>query len=144
MREMASTGGIFNAIAQNVSHSKAAGATAVLPAWRDSLFHLNFGMSLTQNASWAELERVQRTVTNWQEQLSRITPGSGSYVNEAVFTDPTWKIDYYGPNYERLLDVKHRYDPKSIFWGVVSVGSDESWVPAADGRLCRVPYHSVL
>lgn len=62
-----------------------------------------------------------------------------------------WKQDYFGVNYERLLRVKHKYDPEGVFWCKPCVGWDEwsirggpinepelEWgVGQGSGRLCR-------
>jgi hypothetical protein len=126
---------IFNIISSNVSHS-ATVSNSVLTAWRNSLFHMNFGLSLNDNASWEELELNRGIVSNWQDQFRLLTPGGGSYVNEASVMDKTWKEDYYGSNYKRLEEVKVKYDADSVFWANVAVGSDR-WAPTADGRMCR-------
>jgi len=65
-----------------------------------------------------------------------MTPGGGSYANEASYNYVHWKTDYYGANYERLLAIKRKYDPGNVLWGGVNVGGDLMTV-AADGRLCR-------
>lgn len=137
MRDIANSNpAIFNIIASNVSHGANA-VNAVLPAWRDSLFHLNFGLSLDSNAAWEEMHARHDLVSQWQDQFRLLTPGGGSYINEATVLDATWKEDYFGENYGRLRDIKAKYDSRSVFWANVAVGNDE-WTPAPDGRLCRV------
>lgn len=71
------------------------------------------------------------------ELLKSITPGSGTYMNEADFDDPDWKEAFFGANYARLRAVKKHYDPESLFYAKTAVGSDEFGLDAA-GRLCRV------
>ena len=57
-------------------------------------------------------------------------PDAGSYVSEAGFHDPDWRRRSFGPNYPRLLAIKHRYDPDGLFFTHHGVGSEE-W--SADG-----------
>lgn len=71
--------------------------------------------------------------------LDALVPGGmSSYLNEANPFDPNWKRVFYGDNYDRLLEIKDRYDPYSIFYGLTAVGSDR-WELYKDGRLCKVP-----
>jgi FAD/FMN-containing dehydrogenase len=63
-------------------------------------------------------------------ELLKIAPRAGSYLAEADFFDPDWKQSYWGANYDRLAEVKKRYDPDGLFFTHHGVGS-EAW--SADG-----------
>ncbi len=52
-------------------------------------------------------------------------PGQGAYANEASFFTEDWKQEFWGDNYERLLQVKHEVDPDNLFRVHHGVGSDE-------------------
>lgn len=58
--------------------------------------------------------------------IRRVTPDSGSYVNEADYFEPDWQRSFWGPHYDRLLAVKRRYDPDNVFRIHHAVGSDLS------------------
>ncbi|KAI8626384.1 hypothetical protein F5Y19DRAFT_488221 [Xylariaceae sp. FL1651] len=131
----------ISGISANVSHARVgngAGANSVLPAWRDALFTMTIGIPLTQDAGWAEMSRGQAQLNAWQDKLRAVTPGGGTYINEATYDNVNWKTDYYGPNYNKLLGIKNKYDPNHLFWSNAAVGSDLYWKLAGDGRLCRV------
>lgn len=64
-------------------------------------------------------------VTSAMAPVLAITPGSGSYVNEADYFEQDWQESFWGSNYRRLLDVKHRYDPDNLFRVHHAVGSEE-------------------
>ncbi|KAJ8131092.1 hypothetical protein O1611_g2537 [Lasiodiplodia mahajangana] len=68
--------------------------------------------------------------------LSSLAPSAGAYLKEAGPNQPDWKEAFHGPNYQRLLTVKERYDPNHIFYGSTAVGSDYYEIDNA-GRLCR-------
>ncbi|KAI0386970.1 hypothetical protein F5Y04DRAFT_288775 [Hypomontagnella monticulosa] len=122
----------------NVTHARVgneAGSNAVLPAWRDTLFNMNFGIGTPEDASWDLLRSNQAKTNQFQSRMRELTPTSGSYLNEAVYDDVNWKSDYYGANYEKLLAIKKKYDPDNVFWASVAVGSDA--YSSQDGRLCR-------
>lgn len=72
-------------------------------------------------------------------QLAALTPPgeeSGAYLNEGDWNQPNWKSFFYGANYNKLRDIKDKYDPDQVFYGRTAVGS-ERWVDREDGRLCR-------
>lgn len=134
-------GSQISGIANNVTHARvgnAAASNAVLPAWRDSLFTLTIGIPLAEDAPWDRIRNGQAQLNEWQDRLRAVTPGGGTYANEATFDNSNWKWDYYGPNYDSLLAIKTKYDPHFLFWGNAAVGSDAYRKVAADGRLCRV------
>jgi FAD/FMN-containing dehydrogenase len=128
----------INGIASNVSHARVSnqpGANSVHPGWRDSLYWLN--MDVYFDPTRLDVIRALQAQMNVNEGLFKaLTPGGGAYINEATFDNPAWKTDYFGDNYDRLLAVKDKYDPHSVFYGPASVGSDR-WIVASDGRLCR-------
>ncbi|KAL8724285.1 MAG: hypothetical protein Q9166_008032 [cf. Caloplaca sp. 2 TL-2023] len=131
----------ISAISINVTHDRVGNtpsSNAVLPAWRDALFTLNLAIGFAADASSAELQAVQAKVNEWQALFDPLTPGGGAYMNEATFDNPNWKRDYFGGNYERLLEVKRKWDPEFALWQHTSVGADVYWEVAGDGRLCRV------
>jgi Berberine and berberine like/FAD binding domain len=113
-------------------------SNAVLPAWRESVMSVfiigvwNYTAAITDNL---KLQQLMTQVVG--PALKSISPGSGAYLNEANFQEPNWKEEFYGINYERLVKIKRKYDPESLFYAVTAVGSD-SWRTDGDGRLCHV------
>jgi len=62
--------------------------------------------------------------------LKRLAPDGGCYFAESNFFEPGWRQAYWGPNYQRLVAVKQKYDPAGLFFVHHGVGS-EAW--NADG-----------
>jgi hypothetical protein len=58
--------------------------------------------------------------------LRDATPGAGSYVNETDYFEPDWKRAFWGENYDKLLEIKRKYDPHALFFCHHCVGSDEA------------------
>ncbi|KAJ8063556.1 hypothetical protein OCU04_007428 [Sclerotinia nivalis] len=128
----------FVFLASNVTYKRIGGTrgfNSVLPAWRDSLFAMNFGLTLADNATWDVMRDNQATINGWQDGFRALTPGGGSYMNEATFDNPEYKWDYFGENYDKLNAIKNKYDAEHILWTHAAVGSDALSV-AEDGRLC--------
>ncbi|KAI1271764.1 FAD-binding domain-containing protein [Xylaria sp. FL0933] len=130
------SGNTFNATLKRIPQTP--GQNSVLPAWRDALYTLNVGIGYSPDANPEELRAIQQQANKWQKLFNPITMGGGAYVNEATFDNSEWKKDYFGKNYDRLLEIKLKYDPKFTLWQHTSVGADAYWEIARDGRLCRV------
>ncbi|KAK4185827.1 6-hydroxy-D-nicotine oxidase, partial [Podospora australis] len=111
---------------------------AVNPAWRETVcFLILSGLDLQQN------------VLGPFKKVAPVSEGGGAYLNEANVDEPDgeWQGGWYGvENYQRLVRIKQKWDPKELFYATTAVGS-EGWVVrdggkngirAQDGRLCRV------
>jgi FAD/FMN-containing dehydrogenase len=128
-----------NGVAGNVSHSRTGtkpGFNAVHPAWRDALYHLIIEGWFNEVGPVDVWQQVQEDMNTYQGILRDGLPAGGVYINEGTFDNPAWKSDYFGVNYERLLKIKKRYDPRFVLYGPAAVGSD-IWTKQADGRLCK-------
>ena len=124
-------------LASNVTHKRVGnepGSKSVQPAWRDSLFSLTMVLPLDADAPDSLIEDYQVEMSGFQNLFKALAPGGGSYINEATFDNPAWKEDYYGGPYERLSEIKSKYDPESLFWAEVAVASDNFVLD--NGRLC--------
>lgn len=112
---------------------------AVLPAWRDAIAICNIVSYWDWNITQDEMKaRKEVLVDTLIPGLERATPGSGTYLNEI---DAQWKGDWitelYGENYDRLVQIKKKYDPQHVFYARTAIGSAD-WVTDGSGRLCRV------
>ncbi|OGE47982.1 hypothetical protein PENARI_c034G07316 [Penicillium arizonense] len=109
---------------------------SVNPAWRDALMSVVMGASFNYT-DWDRNVARQQTITDvLLPPLERLTPGGGAYLNEADPNQIDWQQAFYGDKYAKLLRIKRKYDPHSIFYAFKAVGS-EAWVVAEGGRLCR-------
>ncbi|KAI0544493.1 putative FAD-dependent isoamyl alcohol oxidase [Xylaria curta] len=109
---------------------------AFKPAVADGTFLIGYnGLSVAEDACslaafWdyeAALEEnlaVKETLVSiYALPTVAVTPGSSVYLNEV--------------SYDRLSDIKHKYDPNFLLQGQFAVGGDEFMVDR-DGRLCVV------
>ncbi|KAI1111784.1 FAD-binding domain-containing protein [Nemania sp. NC0429] len=108
------------------------------PAWRKALVTCLIGSVWSWGQPWDLVAQQQEELENSiLPAFEAATPGAGAYGNEANFAQKDWQSTFYGANYARLSKIKKTYDPKGLFYGITSVGS-EAWTQDADGRLCRV------
>ncbi|KAI1425160.1 hypothetical protein F5Y12DRAFT_784923 [Xylaria sp. FL1777] len=110
---------------------------AVLPAWRKTAVQLILSAGWDWSIPRAEMVRREGVIANeLTPRLIEITPDSGSYLNEANMQQIDWQDAFFGQNYQRLLRIKKKYDPKSLLYAAQAVGS-EAWKEDAQGRLCK-------
>jgi len=137
LRNVTENGVLLLGVATDVS-SPGNVSNAVLPAWRNALVHATLTTPWNSTAPWDEMVEAQLAMTNdLVPQLTALTPGSGSYMNEADFRQPDFQDAFFGDNYAELLAIKTKWDPNSLFYATKGVGS-EFWSVANDGRMCRV------
>lgn len=79
--------------------------------------------------------RSANAINRAMEELVKPVPNSGSYLSESDFFEQSWQRSFWGSNYQRLLEVKKRYDPDGLFFVHHGVGS-EDWT---DNGFARVP-----
>ena len=136
-REVVEKGVTWIGVGTDVKSFGSEETTSVHPAWRSTIVHATLTLPWNFTAPWSEALATQDKMTNEIVPLvEAATPGSGSYVNEADFRQPNFQSTFWGENYDKLLSIKHKWDPSSQFYATVGVGS-EVWTVEGDGRLCR-------
>lgn len=82
-RHIINNGGTFTTVAVNVSKEVAGDVhNAVLPAWRDAIFHVVLS-TVWEFAKPEEMIKRQRQMTNdFVPRLQKLAPESGAYLNE--------------------------------------------------------------
>ncbi|KAM0415954.1 hypothetical protein ACHAPT_013108 [Fusarium lateritium] len=111
-------------------------SNAVHPAWRSAIMSMQLATTWDPTR-WDDMLKMQKRITyEFMPQIEAVTPGSGTYMNEADFNQLNWQETFYGNNWNRLSSIKKKWDPKSLFYNLKGVGSD-AWNVAADGRMCR-------
>ncbi|MGW6510465.1 BBE domain-containing protein, partial [Streptomyces niveus] len=93
---------------------------------RRATFVLDIGTTWRPGAAQAEVAPLLEQVRTVHHTLRQRLRTDAAYVN---FPDPDlrdWRRAYYGANYERLVEVKHRYDPAGLFRYAQAVGASGS------------------
>jgi FAD/FMN-containing dehydrogenase len=136
--ELVASGVLIAGSSANYARRDNVPANAVLPAWRTAITQLQLITNWDSSSPWSTMEADQaRMTTEFMPKIEAVTPGSGSYMNEADFQQEKWQDVFFGANFKKLEDVKKKYDPENVFYILKGVGSDK-WNVEADGRMCRV------
>jgi hypothetical protein len=112
---------------------------SAIPAWRNSVKSATVGIlydySDYQSNVQASLDIKEKFLTPYEA----LSPGGGVYLNEGDWRQPNFQQAFYGNNYARILRSlrsKAKYDPRSVFYALIGVGS-ETWAQQAKRRLCK-------
>ncbi|KAL5591816.1 hypothetical protein FOVSG1_010705 [Fusarium oxysporum f. sp. vasinfectum] len=122
---------------RDVSHDMRGGLN---PAWRQAYLHLlSTGVKL--NVTNPNIQGELRVAAEWIEEHKEVVwrkwaPGSGSYINEANPFNGNFKEDFYGASYDRLVEIKQKYDPTDSLYVLSGVGSDKWQYDLNSGMLC--------
>ena len=66
-------------------------------------------------------ENIERCMN----RLRALVPNPGSYVSESNYFEKDWQHSYWGTNYQRLADIKRKYDSDGLFFVHNGVGSEQ-------------------
>lgn len=116
-------------------------AISMNPAWRDTLTHF---IVVSTWPDWIDQQRVTdiyQSVPMKIGKLRELSPETGAYFNEADSYEVYWQDAFFGKNYERLREIKKKYDPSNTLWCRRCVGS-EALVEQENGALCTTEKYS--
>lgn len=107
--------------------------TSTHPVWYSALWIYGGRAPMTWNSTYEERLQAVINLTRSSELAEEVIgPGGGAYVHESSVFTKDWQKSYWGNNYDRLLEIKNKYDPDSLLncWKCVgfkeeSIGSEE-------------------
>jgi len=135
--ELAAAGVLLAGSSADYSRRANVPDNAVLPAWRNTITQLQLITNWDSSAPWSNMEAAQKRMTEeFMPKIEAITPGSGSYMNEADFRQEEWEDVFFGSNFEKLEEIKRKYDPENMFYILKGIGSNK-WDVSKEGRMCR-------
>lgn len=126
-------------------NTRASQANAAHPAWRRAImFAMMAHPTIGPDSSPQEIADSGKELVELSKAWRDVTPGAGSYMNEGDINEPNFQQAFYGESYERLVQIKKRYDPFGLFYTYNGVGTEDWYVtdqleyyPTTNGRLCR-------
>lgn len=116
---------------------------ALLPAWQTTYLHFKAnGAEVDAEATGSPQATFESAVAFYEEKTEKMwrewSPDSGAYMNQANPFNKEFAHDFYGENYESLLEIKRKYDPSKSLFVIARVGSDGWEYNLDSGKLCRV------
>lgn len=135
MRKIVSTGALTSSTSMRPL-DRTGNPTSLHPAWRNADALVIMTWPWENNAPELMQQKVDMFANELSPLLIEVAPESGSYSNEADIYMKEWRHELYGPNWNRLLQIKEKYDPDGVFWSKHTPGAD-MWRVDADGRMCK-------
>lgn len=113
--------------------------SAVHPSWREALSLIDLYINLPGNSSFQMQKQAQDFLTDVQMPLlvAMESGRMGSYVNGADAKQKNFQTLLWGDNYERLYQIKQKWDKDGLFICTKAVGS-EDW---DEEGMCRKSKH---
>jgi len=114
---------------------------ALHSSWRTAYVHMIvLGSSIDPTA---DPKTTLKSAAKWMNEVpeeiwEEWAPEMGSYMNEANPYNANFKEAYYGDSYDRLMEIKKKYDPTSSLFVLTGVGSDAWDYNLNTGKLCQV------
>jgi len=146
VRDAVEGGYVFHGIHMWAKKPDGIGDNGVNAAFRESQMHTDLFDSVPPTTvPRDEFEEANTRFESYMNAIRAATPGGGAYYNEADTQEPKWQESFFGrDNYKRLLNIKKKRDPWSVFWAPQTVGSEgweiksDDYFPSQNGPLCRV------
>ncbi|KAM3065110.1 hypothetical protein ACMFMG_006131 [Clarireedia jacksonii] len=114
---------------------------AVNAVWRETYLHLLVN-SLSTNTTGKTPYQALKSGAEWAEENTEAVwrewaPDTGAYMNEANPMNSQFKHDFYGTSYDRLVQIKRKYDPTYSMFVWSGVDSDFWEYDMDTGKLCQ-------
>ncbi|KAJ3569435.1 hypothetical protein NP233_g5042 [Leucocoprinus birnbaumii] len=100
-------------------------SVALNPGWRKAVAMAYTADGWEDGASGEVVRAARQRVAEYVRRLDPISPDSTTYMNEASLYEPNFKKSFFGDHYDRLRQIKRKYDPKSFFLVAEGVGSED-------------------
>ena len=87
-----------------------------IPSQETAFFWRNTKYYLEWNCEWTKNSETQRNINLLENTRAKLQPYIiGSYVNVPDLGIENYGQEYYGDNFEKLQQVKAKYDPDNVF-----------------------------
>jgi FAD/FMN-containing dehydrogenase len=94
-------------------------------------------VNATEDPSNALNSAIDWYEENQEAVWRKWAPIAGAYLNAANGFSRSWKHDFYGNKYDKLLKIKEKYDPTESLWSYSGVGSEKWKYDLHSGLLCQ-------
>lgn len=137
--DLVDAGHVFVGVAVNPGRAipdPDASASAVHPVWRNAAISTFWEFEPPACLSEKRRHEAQQNLTQLGDALRKASPGSAVYANEGDVNEPNWQQAFWGVNYQKLYDIKVKYDPSGVFWAPATPGA-ELWTLVGEKQLCK-------
>lgn len=129
LREFVDAGGLpYVPVVGPYMYKDATRGTSMQPAWKTALWEYGNPAFWAWNSTLDERVQVVKGMQKQTAELVALTPGGGTYRNEGNPFNADWRREYYGAPYDKLLQIKKRYDPGNLLrcWKCIGWTDEDS------------------
>ena len=72
-----------------------------------------------------EAESGAKAINLAMNEILKIVDERGAYLAESDFFEKGWQHSFWGSNYDKLMEVKNKYDPGGLYFMYHGVGSED-------------------
>ncbi|KAI6008074.1 hypothetical protein EDC04DRAFT_901990 [Pisolithus marmoratus] len=102
-----------------------ANSTGLNPVWRKAVVETLCATTWEEGATAEEIQKLTDQTKAQIRDMYDLTPGDGTYFNEASLYEINWQYTFFGSHYCKLKEIKDKYDPYRLFVVAEGVGSEE-------------------
>lgn len=88
--------------------------TSVNPAWRDALWHFVPSAAWSPDTPDAIAAQITTAVRAALDIIKEPLSVQAAYLNEADPEEPDWQHVFFGAHYDKLLQIKRKWDPHTL------------------------------
>ncbi|KAH7335070.1 FAD-binding domain-containing protein [Rhizoctonia solani] len=96
------------------NYNSTVGETSITPAWRDAIWHAVVLADWAYDGSSTAARLAYTQAGLAIAPLRLLTPDGSSYQNEGDVYEPNWETSFWGSNYNRLWELKQKFDPDGL------------------------------
>ncbi|KAL7937844.1 hypothetical protein V8C35DRAFT_293793 [Trichoderma chlorosporum] len=118
--------------------------TSVNPAWRDALWHFAPTTGWAPDTPATVVTQLTTAVRAALDIIKAPLDVQAAYLNEADPEEPDWEHVFFGKHYDKLLQIKRKWDPDTMLNCKACVGylgpQDPMYSCDGDAPIPSVPY----
>ncbi|KAK5996289.1 FAD-linked oxidoreductase cheF [Cladobotryum mycophilum] len=118
-------------------------STSMHPAWRNSYWDVGFNTRYAWNDTVDTRKQIAKKTQQIELDLQALAPDGAAYPNESNPWVKNWQTQYWGSNYQKLAQIKAKYDPYKLLDCWKCVGFQDVSIHSESAYECMGAFDSL-